>query len=66
MSWLLGPSIRTLAGVTVVALASSWNPGGSAFTRSIETGWVVVPSSSIATVTVLGATIVIVGSGLLT
>src|ERR1700694_2076253 len=66
VSWLFGPSMRTLAGVTVVALGCSWNPGGSALTRSIETGTVVVPSSSTVTVTELGATIVMLGSELLT
>src|ERR1700681_1389617 len=64
--WVFGPSMRTLAGATEVAAVSSWYPGARALTRSIETGMFVVPSSSIATVTKLGATMVIVGSELLT
>src|SRR5260370_15343255 len=62
LSWLFGPSTRTVAGVIVVAVVCSWNPEGRLFTRSIETVWVAVPRSSTFTVTELDATMVTLGS----
>src|SRR6202022_4854743 len=55
VSWLFGPSTLTLGGVTVVAVACSWNPGGNDLTRSIETPRGAGPFSSIDTVTQGGA-----------
>src|SRR5439155_1074416 len=56
VSWLLGPSTCTVAGVTVVAFACSWKPVGSAVPRWITTVWFELASSSIVTCTELGAT----------
>src|ERR1700682_865309 len=62
LSWLFGPSTRTVVGVIVVWAVCSWNPAGRVLTRSIETVWVELPRSSMVTVTELGATMVTFGS----